>query len=534
MNLVTPWTPSIILGFSAALIVFLRRRLGQTWLLGLVWLGLGAAGTALILLRLSPDTAPAGFPWPSALGAAPQWAADSELFPHALILLFLAAGSALAWRGAPGRLAAPLLLAACTFLFLFTENLPALTLSWLALEALLLLFKRRTKVDAKGRGLAELDGFWGILALTGLAFAWAETQGASLRAYGAGQWSERARWMLTFAAFIRVGAYPLVSRGTVLRQPQRGELDAFAVFPVVAGLALAERAALLGPNPFPALMIWLGTISALVCGFASWSSQLFADRMQWALRAALGLVVMLWGAGALPPLLLFPSASAAIGLGFGLCALRPPIPSAAGVPRQALRFILRFGPAAVLGFLAPLAYGMLALWQRLLGQSLYIPILLGMVGQALLIASLLRPVTNGDTAHVHRHRGWAAAGIWILAAAALAFWPGTVLWLAGYKWSEVASGFKVPPAPGIWAAMLLPVLGGIVLPPASALDEPWDAWASRVRGFLALDWARDGVAALAGAAGWMLRMADHLLNEAGYLPWAIAFLIGLAVFLTAA
>lgn len=528
MNLVTPWTPAVLLGLLAMLI-HLARRPRRSWLAWLAGLGLGAVGVSLILLRLSPSSAPLGFPWPPALGVPPRWAADPEQFPFAVIIFLLSLGAAVARETSVEKLVAPLLLAAATFLFLFAENLPALGLSWLALESLLLLLKTDSSQDAsRPRSARTLDALWGFAAFGCILLAWQQAGGATLRAYGAGQWSPLARTLVLAAAFIRMGVYPLVSRRALLRDARLEPLDGFAVLPILAGLALAQRLDMLGPPLYPGQMAWAGALAALLCGFAAWQAASAHRRIQWALRGALALVLLLWGTGATSARLLFPSAAASIGLGFGLWMLRPPEPSpTGGVRKRIWWFIVWGGPAVALGLgpLSPLAYGMLQMWQHLLEGGLLLLLLLGLAGQALLIAALLRKVPLGETVSVHEPQGWSMVGLWTFAAFVLAVWPQAIAHLAEFRWQEVISGFHLSPSPGIWAAMILPLLGGIALPGPSDLDGNWRAWAGRTAAVLALEWAHDAVVALAGSIQWALQKLEALLSETGYLAWAIAFLL---------
>ncbi len=534
MNLTTPWTPTALLGLLAILI-YLARRLRQTWLAWLAGLGLGAVGASLILLRLSSTSAPFGFPWPSALGVPPRWAADPEQFPFAIVIFLLSLGAAVARKTSVEKLVAPLLLTGATFLFLFAANLPALALSWLVLEVLLLCLKSEPTQDAsRPRSTRALDGMWGFVAFACILLAWQQTGGATLRAYGAEQWSPLARTLVLAAAFVRMGVYPLVSRRVVFREARLEPLDAFAVLPVLAGLALAQRLDLLGPPLYPRQIAWAGALSALVCGFGAWHSASAHRRIQWALRGALALVLLLWGTGAVSPRLLFPSAAASIGLGFGLWMLRPPEPSPTGGVRQRIWwFIVWGGPAVALGLgpLSPLAYGMLQLWQHLLESSLLPLLLLGLAGQTLLIAALLRRVPLGETVGVHEPQGWSMVGLWTFAAFVLAVWPQAIAHLADFSWQETISGLHLSPSPGIWAAMILPLLGGIALPGPSVLDGNWRAWANRAAAILALEWTHDAVGAVAGSVEWALQRLEGILSETGYLSWAIAFLLVLILML---
>lgn len=529
-NLVTPWSPVALLGLLAALIHLLRGRVRGAWLSSLIGLGLAMVGAVLVLLRLSPESAPLSFPWPAALGSAPQWAADPELFPFAIVIFLVAGGAAVARETSLEKLVEPLFLAAATFLFLFAENLPALAISWVILEVILVALKEASPLDVGQRGMRQLDAVWGFLALAGILFAWNETQGAALRAYGAAEWTLRARGILLAVILVRLGVYPLTSRRLSLREARLEPLDAFAILPVVAGLALAERLALLGPIPYLPQLAWLGALSAPICGFSAWNSPAAARRVQWGVRAALALVLLAWGVDVIPPPLLFPSAAASIGLGFGLWMLRPPEPSPTSTMRMLLWwFFVWGGPVIALGLgpLAPTTYSMMQLWQRLLETSRFLPLVLGIVGQALLMAALLRTFSLGVSVGVQEAPGWSMIGLWSAVAVAVAVWPRALTFLAGLEWQEVAVGLETPLSPGVWAAMVLPLLAAIALPSRLSLGRDWLRWANRVQAFLSLSWLHQIAGAAGRVLGRTLRQAEEILSESGTVAWALAFLIGL-------
>jgi hypothetical protein len=534
IGLVTPWTPVALLVALAALIYLLRRRLREPWLSILTGAGLAAVAAVLALLRLSPSSAPAGFPWPPILGTPSQWAADPELFAFAVVLFLLVSGAAVARETSLEKLVSPLLLAAATFLFLFVENVLALALAWLLLEALLLGLTGRSPANANGRR-GDLNAFWGFAALAGIVFAWRATGGATLRSYGADQWSLQARVILLAAVFVRLGLYPLTSRRLAPSEDTLEPLDTFAVFPVLAGLALAMRLAMLGPTPYPRFLTWLGVGSSLICGFLAWNSTSAPRRVHWVLRSSLGLVLLLWGIDAVPPQFLFPAAAASIGLGFGLWMLRPPEPSPTGPLRLRIWWFIVWGAPAVLlglGPLAPTAYAMVQLWQHLLESSLLIPLILGLAAQMLIIAAVLRTFPLGETVGVHEDQGWSMIGLWSAAGLALTVYPAGIAWLGGYDWQEVIAGFHLSPSPGIWAAMVLPLLGAIVLPKPSVLDPYWKSIPDALQRFFSLGWLHYLLSAGARAIGRGLQAIEEVLSEAGYLAWTLAFLIGLALILS--
>ena len=202
-------------------------------------------------------------------------------------------------------------------------------------------------------------------------------------------------------------------------------------------------------------------------------------------------------------------------------------PQPGTVKQQIIREALGLGP------LSPLAYGMLQTWQRLLEGGLFPLLLVGLAGQTLLIGALLRKVPLGETVGVHEPQGWSMVGLWTFAAFVLAVWPAAIAHLAGFSWQESVSGFHLSPSPGIWAAMLLPLLGGIALPGPSALGPEWREWADRAIAVASLEWLHAAAGALGWAAEWALQKLESFLSETGYLTWAIALLMAVILALAA-
>jgi hypothetical protein len=531
-NLATPWTPIVLLALLAALFHLPRERIAGWRLAALAVLGLAAVAASLALLRLSPDTAPLAFPWEPALGDSPHWAADPEMFPFAAVLLLLLTGIVLADRTRATRWPSAFLLVGGALAILFAENLLALALAWLLMETIL----RVVAADSAGAARHDtntLDALWGFLGLAGILFLWHTTAGASLRAYATSEWTERARMILAAVALVRMGAYPLVSRRLAFGAARLSSVDACAAATVLAGLGLAQRAATLGPLPNPEWLSWLGAASALLCGFMAWQSASAHDRVQWALRAAIGLVVMLWGAEIVPPLLLFPGAAASIGLGLGLWTLRPSGQSSAGAIWRAVRVAAWIVPALVLGLgpFSPAAQGMLSLWQHLMDESMFLPLILGLAGQMFAMAALLRPDSAPEEADAGAAGQWAAHGFWLTAALAWTFWPRSILALAGDESGKIAAALLLPQSPGAWAALALPLMGALAQPEPARISRTGQMWAARTAALLSLGWL--GTAALT-AVDWIgraIRGLDGLLGGDGYLPWTLVLLLGLVLWM---
>lgn len=532
MNLATPWTPVLLLALLAALIQLVKGRLAGWRIAALAGAGLAAVLASLVLLRLSPETAPLGFPWEPALGTSPHWAADPAMFPFALVLLLLLVGVVLSGASA-ARWPSAFLLVAVSMGFLLAEDLLALALAWMLMEALLR-FAGRDSVPR--RDISAFDALWGFLGLAGILFLWHATDGASLRAYETSQWTGQARIILMGVVVLRMGAYPFVSRRLAVGADGFSPVDASAAAPIIAGLALAEHAALLGPLPVSGWLMWIGAGSALICGFAAWQSASARAGLDWAIRAVLGLVLMLWGADIVPPSLLFPCAAASIGLGIGLWVLRPCVAQLTGpVWRRGVRAAAWFAPAVILGMgpLSPAALPMLKLWQHLLDQSVFLPLILGLAGQTIAMSALLR-------ADAFEERPLLAATprrmvyiFWLLCALAWALLPHQSLALGSDESGALAAALEIPQSLGAWAALALPLLCVLGLPGRSRLSPAAQVWMQRVSGILSLGWLRSAALAAGQWIGGAIEGLDDLLSGDGALPWALAFLFGLALFLMA-
>jgi len=532
MNLATPWTPVLLLALLAALIHLLKGRLAGWRVAALAGAGLATVLVSLVLLRLSPDTAPVGFPWAPALGTSPHWAADPGMFPFALVILLLLVGVVLSGTSA-ARWPSALLLAAVSLGFLFAEDLLALALAWMLMEALLHFVVRDSAPQCDA---IAFDALWGFLGLAGILFLWRATDGTSLRTYETSQWTAQARMILMGVAVIRMGAYPFVSRRLAVGTDRLSPVDAMASAPIIAGLALAEHAALLGPLPISGWITWIGAASALICGFAAWQSASARARLNWAVRAALGLVLMLWGADAAPSLLLFPGAAASIGLGIGVWVLRPSVALPTGpVWRRGLSAAAWFAPAVILGLgtLSPAALPILKLWQLLLHQPMFLPLILGLAGQTLAMSALLRADSAEERQLLAAIPRRAVYALWLLCALAWLLLPREILALGSDESGAIAATLELPQTLGAWAALALPLLGVLGLPGPGRVSSAGQVWMERVSGILSLGVLRSATLAMGRWIGRAIGGLDDLLGGDGALPWALAFLFGLALFLMA-
>ena len=531
-NLITPWAPIFLLLLLAILFHLSRGRLAGWRAVALAGLGLAAVAASLAMLRLSPDTAPLAFPWQPSLGSSPHWAADPEMFPFAAVLVALLAGVIFADNARTARWPSAFLLAAGAFGILFAENLLALALAWLLMEAILRVAAADSP-DTSRRDVNTLDALWGFLGLAAILFLWHVTDGASLRPYQTGQWTEQARTILAAVALVRMGVYPLVSRRLAFGAARLSPLDACAAAPVVAGLALAQRAATLGSVLHPQWLVWLGAASALLCGFVAWQRASADDRIQWAVRAVLALALLLWGAGAVPPLFLFPAVAASIALGLGLSTLKPSAPLPEGAFwRRGLSAAAWLAPVIVLGFgpLSPVTYGMLDLWQHLMDEATFLPLILALTGQMLAMAALLH-TSPKERAAVGKAARWGTYGFWLAVVLAWVFATRAILALGGDESGAIAASMRLPQSLGAWAALALPLLGALALPEPSRLSSAARTWMERVAAFLTLGWL--GTLALA-AGEWIgraLNGLDSLLGGEGYLAWTVVLLLGLVLWI---
>jgi len=524
MNLLTPWTPVIWLALAALVLQYVGPRLAPWARTAVGAAGVAGAAAFAIALRVAPTTAPVAFPWPSVVGRGPALAADAEMFPFAALLILVLAGATAAESSAWARWPRAFALAAAALLSVYAENLLALALAWVALEAFLMARGTGIAPEDEETSLGGVSAFWGIVGLMGIVWAWHETQGASLRPYELADWTPRARTLLMGAALIRMGAFPWVSRRLIGGVSGSSPTDATVLSPLIAGLALAERAAGLGASTHSGLVLWLGAVGALACGLGAWLTANPRLRVAWALGAPLGIALMMWAEGRTPAPLLFAAAAASVALGFGLWTMRRPF-SELPMPRRrhVIALTLAVAPVAVacLGPLSPSTTAILRLWQALLNQSRLVVLVLALAGQMFAMAALLRPGVAPVAA-----RGWLRSGVfaaWGLAALALALWPRGLPLLAGYApaWARDAL------SPGAWAALLLPLLGAMALPELQELEDSWREYGFRALRVLNLGWLRGALMGVLGGVGVAVRGLETLLHADHYVLWAVALLLGL-------
>ncbi|MDH7487942.1 MAG: hypothetical protein QHH80_00320, partial [Anaerolineae bacterium] len=270
MNLLTPWTPVIWLALAALVLQHVGRRLAPWARTAVAAAGVAGAAAFAIALRVGPATAPVEFLWPSSLGRGPSLAADAEMFPFAVLVVLMLAGAVAVESSAWARWPRALALAAASLLSIYAENLLALALAWIALEAFLVAQGTGIAPEDEEISLGRVSAFWGIVGLVGIVWAWHETRGASLRAYEVADWTPRARTLLMGVALIRMGAFPWVSRRLFGGASGSSPVDAASLLSVIAGVALAQRVAALGAPTHATVLLWLGAAGALVCGLCAW------------------------------------------------------------------------------------------------------------------------------------------------------------------------------------------------------------------------------------------------------------------------
>lgn len=523
MNLLTPWTPIIWLALTALILPHVAQRLVPWARTAVGAVGVAGAAAFTIALRLALTSAPVGFPWPSAVGRGPSLAADAEMFPFAALIVLLLAGVVVdtgAWPRWPRAFA----LAAASLLSIYAENLLALALAWIPLEGLLVAQRVGAASEEDEASIGKAAAFWGFVGLAAIAWAWHETHGASLRPYELGGWTSRARVLLLGAALIRMSAFPLVSRRLIGVMSGSSPVDAPALSPLVAGLALAQRAARLGTLVQPSLVLGLGAVGALACGLCAWLTANPRLRVAWALGVPVSIALMMWAEGGTCPPLVFGAAAASVALGFGLWTVRRPF---AELPlprwRHTLALILAVAPVAVvcMGPLSPSTAPILRLWQSLLSRSGLIALVLALTGQMFAMAALLRP----GVAPVAT-RGNVRAGLFVLwgvGALAMALWPRGLLLLADYAPASARDALS----PGAWAALLLPLLGAIALLEPHDLGDTWQEYGSKALRIVNLGWLRSALMGAGSGVGAAARGLETLLHGENHVLWAVALLLAL-------
>ncbi len=444
------------------------------------------------------------------------------MFPFAVLILLVLAGAMAVDAAAWARWARALALAAASLLSIYAENLLALALAWILLEALLLVQGTGIAPEEEDVAIGKVSAFLGFAGLVAIVWAWHETQGASLRPYEVAVWTPRARALLTGAALIRMGAFPFVSR-RLFGGPSGGSpMDAASLSPLIAGLALAQRAAALGAPANPTVLLWIGAAGALICGLGAWLSVNPRHRIAWALGTPLGTVLIMWAEGVVPAPLAFVAAAASLALGFGLWTIRMQA-SERPTPwwEHALAVGIALAPVAIvgMGLLSPATACVLALWQALLNQGRLIVLVLALAGQMFAMAALLRPGV-APTAMRARIRAGVFA-LWGFSALAPAFWPRGLLLLAGSTptWEHQAL------SPGAWAALVLPLLGAVALPELQNLEDAWRDYGSRAVRFLRLGWLRASLLGVGGALSTAVRGLEALLHGDNYALWALTLLL---------
>lgn len=528
MNLLTLWTPIVWMALVAVVLHGAGRHLPAWARNAVAAAGVAGAGAWAIALRLSVDTAPAEFPWPLPLGRGPSLAADSQMFPFAVLIVLVLAGAMAVDAGAWARWARAMALAAASLLSIYAENLLALALAWILLEALLFVQGTGISPDEDDVAIGKVSAFLGFAGLVAIVWAWHETQGASLRPYEVAVWTPRARALLTSAALIRMGAFPFVSRRLFGGPSGSSPMDAASLSPLIAGLALAQRAAALGAPVHPTALLWIGAAGALICGLGAWLSVNPRHRVAWALGAPLGILLMMWAERVVPAPLAFAAAAASLSLGFGLWTIRMqaserPTPWWA----RALVVGIALAPVAVVGMgpLSPATACVLALWQALLNQSALIALVPALAGQMFAMAALLRPGV-APTAVRSRIRTGVFA-LWSFSALAQAFWPRGLLLLSG----STPALERQALSPGAWAALLLPLLGAMALPELQNLEDAWREYGSRALRVIGLGWLQSGLRGLGNAVAAAVRGLEALLHGDNHALWALTLLLCLILML---
>jgi len=176
---------------------------------------------------------------------------------------------------------------------------------------------------------------------------------------------------------------------------------------------------------------------------------------------------------------------------------------------------------------------MLKLWQHLLDQSMFLPLILGLAGQTLAMSALLRADSSEERLLLAATPRRMVYIFWLLCALAWALLPRQILAIGSDDSGALAPALDIPQTLGAWAAMVLPLLGVLGLPGLGRIPYAGQVWVERVSGVLSLGWLRSAALVAGRWIGGSIEGLDDLLGGDGALPWALVFLFGLALFLMA-
>jgi formate hydrogenlyase subunit 3/multisubunit Na+/H+ antiporter MnhD subunit len=415
--------------------------------------------------------------------------------------------------------------------FIYSANLITLYLSWAFLDLSLLFLivgQRRNQAASGAQGRALL-----LSSLTGLSLVV-----AALLLDGHGLSPALAPFLLLLAALVRASFYPMHfwMRADAQMEPPANTL--LQTISIVTGLSLLARLQEFSPQglPYQSQLVAISSLTLLATALCAWAEQDRHKTISYIAINQVALAVLAAIAGHQAKYSLLWSAIS-LALGLSLLNLRPLEPEKVGRYGLWLRAPTGLAIASLMGLPFTMGFvGRTALYRSLfaLGQ----PYLWGlsMVADAVLFAALFR-IGSDHSPFSILHSPFSLwvphlAGVIILAV------PLVLLGVHPPLASFLAADIDLPAAAelinradiALWAALLLPLVGGYLLHRGQkATLERSAAFWKNLAALLGLDWLHRSLWKVGWGIGAVLRGLARVTEGEGYLGWTL--LLAFIVFL---
>lgn len=538
----TPLAPVLILMSGAAITKIAARLIPLRERDALALLMAGGAFVSALLLARRPTSPVVISPWhPLALfGSQLAYTAEGLAAPFALLtsLVCLAVVISLSRgrretddNGDSSLYPTVFVVSAAGLSFIYSANLITLCLSWAFLDLSLLFLavgRRCNRVASGAQGRALL-----LSSLTGLSLVV-----VALLPDSYGPSPTLAPSLLLLAALVRASFYPLhfwMLAAAEMEPPANALLQ---TVPIAAGFSLLAGLQEFSPQglPYQGPLIVISSLAVLATALSAWAEQDRRRAVSWVALNQIALVVLAIAvAGRSKSAVLWPAINLALCL--SLLHLWPP--EGAGRYGHWLRLPTGLAIASLMGLPFTMGFmGRIALHRSLsaLGQ----PHLwaLSIMADTFLVAALFRIGANLVQFSIPNSQffpWWVPhlAGVTILAA------PLVLLGVHPPLANFLAAGMDLPAVAGLigragialWAALLLPLMGGYLLHRVrkATLDRA-AAFRKGLNTLLGLDWLYHWLWEGGRVIGAVLRGLARITEGEGYLGWTlllafIAFLL---------
>jgi len=540
----TPLASVLISMLGAAITKIAARFMPSRGRDALALLMAGGAFVSTLFLAFQPASHVVVSPWqPLALFESQlAYTAEGLAVPFALLISLVCLAIVLSlskWRratednGESPLYPAVFVVSAAGLSFVYSDNLVTLCLSWAFLDLSLLFLmvgQGRTQAASEAQGRAVI-----MSSLIGLSLVVAalllDDHGFSL---------VPAPSFLLVAALVRASFYPVhfwMLTGAEMEPPANTLLQTISIATGLSLLARLQEFSLQGP-PYQSQLVTISILALLATALSAWAEQDRRKAISWIAvnQVALALLsVAVVGLQAKSSLLW---SAISLALCLSLLNLRPPEPEKVG--RYGLWFRVSTGLAiaSLMGLPFTMGFvGRAALYRSLfaLGQ----PYLwdLSIVADAVLFAALFR--MGADLAQFSIPNSQFPLWISHLAGLIILAVPLVLLGVHPPLASFLAADVDLPAAAewigradiALWAALLLPLVGGYLLHRGQkAILERSAAFWKGLGALLGLDWLYNWLWKAGWGIGAVLRGLGLVTEGEGYLGWTlllafIAFLL---------